>query len=329
MSGFRIPPEPSVEPADWRIGLIGYGEVGQIFAAALKQCGVKQVTAFDRLLTSDAQEPAMRAHAHANSIVLAATLAEAVAQSDLVISAVTASEAFNVAREVAATLRAGTWMMDVNSASVETKVACSQMVDAAGGFYVEAAVMTSIPPYGIRVPMLLGGPYAWVIEQPLTAMGFCIDTTFEKPGVASAIKMCRSIMIKGMEALVLESFTSARAYGVEQHVLDSLAETFPAIDWEKQGDYFFSRVIQHGKRRAEEMREVAKTVSHVELQPWMATATAERQAWAAQLAAQDVFEERRTLKPWRERADAILKHVDGAGGLPMPFPRRAREGGDP
>jgi 3-hydroxyisobutyrate dehydrogenase-like beta-hydroxyacid dehydrogenase len=316
MSGFRIPPEPSAEPADWRIGLIGYGEVGQTFAAALKQNGVKQVTAYDRLLTSDSPDPSMRTHAEANGITLAASLAEAIAQSDLVISAVTASEAFNVAREVAATLRAGTWMMDVNSASVETKVACSQMVDAAGGFYVEAAVMTSVPPYGIRVPMLLGGPYAWVIEQPLAEMGFSIGNTFEKPGVASAIKMCRSIMIKGMEALVMESFTSARAYGVEQHVLDSLTETFPTIDWEKQGDYFFSRVIQHGKRRAEEMREVAKTVSHVELEPWMATATAERQAWTAQLAAQGLFDERRTLKPWRERADAILKHVGGSGDLP-------------
>lgn len=306
MSNTRIHPELPTDPGAWNVGLIGYGEVGKILAAALKAGGVAKVVAYDRLLARQPHDAAMQAHAKSHAVILAASLAEAVAQSDLVISAVTASETFSVARGVAAAVRQGTWLMDVNSASVETKVGCSQLVDAAGGFYVEAAVMTSVPPYGIGVPMLLGGPHAAAIAPALTAMGFSIGAAFEKPGVASAIKMCRSIMIKGMEALVIESFTTARAYGVEQFVLDSLTETFPSLDWERQGDYFFSRVIQHGKRRAEEMREVAKTVAHVELDPWMATGTAERQAWVAALAEQDLFEEPGAVRPWRQRADTAL-----------------------
>ena len=95
--------------------------------------------------------------------------------------------------------------------------------------------------------------------------------------------MCRSIMIKGLEAMVIESFTTARAYGVEDAVLASLAETFPGIDWEKQGAYFFQRVIEHGRRRSEEVREVAETVREIGLTPWSATGTAERQAWVADL----------------------------------------------
>src|SRR5690606_22744999 len=108
-------------------------------------------------------------------------------------------------------------------------------------------------------------------------------------GVASATKMCRSVMIKGLEAMVIESFTAARAWGVEEQVLASLAETFPGIDWEKQGSYFFERVILHGRRRAEEMHESANTVREIGLEPWSASGTANRQAWVAELAARGVF----------------------------------------
>src|SRR5437879_4556012 len=101
--------------------------------------------------------------------------------------------------------------------------------------------------------------------------------------------MCRSVMIKGLEAMVIESFTTARAYGVEDAVLASLAETFPGIDWEKQGAYFFQRVIEHGRRRSEEVREVAETVREIGLTPWSAEGTAERQAWVADLADEGLF----------------------------------------
>jgi hypothetical protein len=107
--------------------------------------------------------------------------------------------------------------------------------------------------------------------------------------------------------MVIESFTAARAYGVEREVLASLGETFPGIDWEKQGTYFFQRVVQHGRRRAEEMREVAQTVREAGLEPWSASGTAERQAWVADLADAGALGERSALRAdWREYADAIL-----------------------
>jgi 3-hydroxyisobutyrate dehydrogenase-like beta-hydroxyacid dehydrogenase len=123
--------------------------------------------------------------------------------------------------------------------------------------------------------------------------------------------MCRSVMIKGLEAMVIESFTAARAYGVEDAVLASLKETFPGIDWEKQGAYFFQRVIEHGRRRAEEMREVAETVREMGLTPWSAGGTAERQAWVADRADEGVFGKRGTKEfarsgDWRVEADRIL-----------------------
>jgi 3-hydroxyisobutyrate dehydrogenase-like beta-hydroxyacid dehydrogenase len=133
----------------------------------------------------------------------------------------------------------------------------------------------------------------------------------EQLGVASATKMCRSIMIKGLEAMVIESFTTARHYGVEDAVIASLQETFPGIDWEKQGAYFFQRVIEHGRRRSEEVREVAQTVREAGLEPWSAAGTAERQAYVANLADAGVFGARGApgfarSADWRVEADRLL-----------------------
>jgi 3-hydroxyisobutyrate dehydrogenase-like beta-hydroxyacid dehydrogenase len=128
----------------------------------------------------------------------------------------------------------------------------------------------------------------------------------DRIGVASAIKMCRSVMIKGLEALVIESYATARAYGVEEHVLPTLAETFPSIDWQRQGAYFFSRVVQHGQRRAEEMREAANTVREAGFAPLMAAATADKQQWVADQAAARVFEGIAKDAPWQAYADRLL-----------------------
>ena len=171
--------------------------------------------------------------------------------------------------------------------------------------------MTSVPPYGIRVPMLLGGTTAAELVPVLKGWGMDAKVVSDRLGVASAIKMCRSVMIKGFEAMVIESFTAARAYGVEDAVVASLYETFPGIDWEKQGAYFFQRVIEHGRRRSEEVREVAATVREAGLTPWSAQGTAERQAWVADLADAGVFGVRGSTDfarsaDWRVEADRML-----------------------
>ncbi len=187
----------------------------------------------------------------------------------------------------------------------------AEFVDGVGARYVEGAVMTSVPPYRIKVPLLLGGPDAAALAPLIEAIGFAPRVASERLGVASATKMCRSVMIKGLEAMVIESFTAARHYGVEDAVLASLKETFPGIDWEKQASYFFQRVIEHGRRRSEEVREVAETVREAGLTPWSAAGTAERQAWIADLADAGLFGQRGTpgfarSADWRTEADRIL-----------------------
>ncbi len=296
----------SANVLQWTIGLVGYGEVGRILAEDLRARGVAHVLAHDSKLGGPEEAPLV-AHAAQHGVRLAASHAALAAQSDLVISAVTASQAVPVAEACATDLRSGAWFLDLNSASPGAKIKAAGIVAAAGGRFVEGAVMTSIPSYRIRVPLLLGGPAAASLVRALNDLGFAGKAGSPKLGVVSATKMCRSVMIKGLEAMVVESFTAARAYGVEREVLASLAETFPGLDWEKQGAYFFQRVIQHGRRRAEEMREVAQTVREAGLEPWSASGTAERQAWAADLAEQGLLGDRNAPRAdWRPDADRIL-----------------------
>ena len=297
------------DPKRWRIGLVGYGEVGRILAEDLRKQDVK-VSAYDIKLRGD-QADALRKHAAEFGVALAASHSELAGQVDFIVSAVTASQAVPVAEACAPSIRQGTWFLDFNSASPGAKQRAAALIDGGGGRYVEGAVMTSIPPYRIKVPLLLGGSGARELAPLLVMLGFDAKVASEELGVASAVKMCRSVMIKGLEAMVIESFTTARAYGVEDAVLASLAETFPSIDWEKHGAYFFQRVIEHGRRRSEEVREVAETVREIGLTPWSAQGTAERQGWVADLADEGVFGLRGSREfarnaDWRTEADRIL-----------------------
>jgi 3-hydroxyisobutyrate dehydrogenase-like beta-hydroxyacid dehydrogenase len=293
-----------------KVALIGYGEVGRILAEDLREQGVV-VSAYDLKLDRGAGQ-ALREHAAAQRVRLAATPAEAVRGAGLVVSAVTASQAVAVAQACATALDAGTYFLDLNSASPGAKVRAAGLVDAAGGRYVEGAVMTSVPPYRSRVPLLLGGAHAGALAPVLAALGFAgCRVGSERLGVVSATKMCRSVMVKGLEAMVIESYTAARHYGVEDAVIASLHETFPGIDWERQAAYFFQRVIEHGRRRSEELHEVARTVREAGLQPWIAAGTAERQAWVADLAEAGVFGTPGApgfarSADWRVEADRIL-----------------------
>ncbi|MDM0011115.1 DUF1932 domain-containing protein [Variovorax sp. J22P168] len=289
------------------IGLVGYGEVGKTFAAGLRdKPGVRGVAAWDLKFADPVRQAAECAHAAEAGIEACSDMRALCQASDFVISAVTASNTLAVAREAAPHLRPGTVFLDLNSASPGTKQQCAALVDAAGAHYVEAGVMTSVPPYGIRVPMLLGGARAAALAEALVAWGLDTRAVSDRLGVASAIKMSRSVMIKGLEALVIESYATARAYGVEAHVLPTLQETFPSIDWSRQGAYFFSRVVQHGQRRAEEMREAANTVREAGFAPVMTAAIAEKQQWVADLARQGLFDGLDKDSDWQAYADRLL-----------------------
>ena len=292
--------------APWHVGLIGCGEVGGIFGRALAaHADVVEVCAWDVRFAHDA---AFREQVPA-PIVAAASCAALCERATLVISAVTAANTLAVAVEAAASIRPGAFLLDLISASPGAKQQAARAIEAAGAHYVEAGVMTSVPPYGIRVPMLLGGAYAAALGPALVALGMDAKPVSERIGIASAIKMSRSILIKGLEAIVIESFTNARRYGVEDHMLPTLDETFPGIDWQRLGGYLFSRVAKHGKRRAEEMYEAARTVEETGIAPIASRAIADKQQWVAQLAQAGAFDGISECDGWKAYADRVIQHT--------------------
>ena len=285
--------------------MVGYGEVGRIFSAGLK-AHLGSVSTWDIKFAQADARVACLAHARDAGVFASESMQALCARADLVISAVTASNTLAVAEAAAAHIQRGAVFLDLNSASPATKQAAAARIEAAGARYVEAGVMTSVPPYGIRVPMLMGGPHAQALAGVLQGWGMDATAVSDKLGVASAIKMCRSVMIKGLEALVIESYATARAYGVEDHMIATLQETFPSIDWQQQGAYFFSRVVQHGQRRAEEMREAANTVHEAGFAPLMTASIADKQQWVADQARAGRFAGMEPNSPWQVYADRLL-----------------------
>lgn len=280
-----------------------------IFAEDLRSAS-HEVRAHDLKLSGKFYEP-LREHARRHGVKLSGCAADAVRGSSLVLSAVTADQAVAVAAASAPHLDGGAFFLDLNSASPGAKVHAAALIERAGGRYVEGAMMTSVPPYRLRVPMLIGGPHAASLQPQLLKLGFAATVLSSHAGLASATKMCRSVVIKGLEATVIECLTAARHFGVEDAVIASFRETFPGIDWERQATSFFQRVIKHGRRRSEEARQVAVTVQEAGLQPWSALATATRQEWMADLADLEVFGQRESAEfassaDWRVEADRIL-----------------------
>jgi 3-hydroxyisobutyrate dehydrogenase-like beta-hydroxyacid dehydrogenase len=170
-----------------------------------------------------------------------------------------------------------------------------------GAAYVDVAVMAPAAPYLHKVPCLIGGPGAAALAPRAAALGMKMEFISDKVGQASAIKMFRSVVVKGLEALLVESMTACAEYGVEARVLASLQETWPGIDWEKLAGYMIERVVSHGKRRAAEMREVSATLESIGVEPVMAAATAVRQQWIADIGVKGRLQGRKT----EDRAELV------------------------
>jgi 3-hydroxyisobutyrate dehydrogenase-like beta-hydroxyacid dehydrogenase len=292
-------------PPIQRIAIIGFGEVGGIFGRDFSQAGLN-VAVTDILLRDPASRDKMLQKARNASVCAHDAYPEAICDADLVISAVTSSSSVSAATEAARFLQRGQLYLDINSVSPGKKREIAGIVGGTNATFVEAAVMAPVSPQRLRVPMLLGGPEAPEAAERLRAIGMKAKAVNDRVGVASAIKMCRSVLIKGLEALTVECLFAARRYGAEEEVLASLESSYPSMGWSNQlPNYLVSRVAQHGRRRAAEMREVAEALKDVELDPRMALATAALQDWLvdemveARLACED-----RSFS-WTELADRI------------------------
>jgi len=269
---------PNVSPA---ITFVGFGEAGQAIAAGLREAGVERMAAWDILFPH--REGEKLRHAGARSGVrCASSAADAVGEADIVVSAVTAASSLEAALSVRAHLAGRPFFLDINSVSPGRKQQTAKLLGDAAR-YIDVAVLAPIHPARHQTPMLLAGAAAAAVAPTLATLGMRADIAGAEIGAAAAIKMVRSVMIKGIEALTLECFLAAARAGVVDEVAGSMKNNYPGLDWGTIVPYNLERMASHGERRAAEMEEVADTLRELGVEPLMTTATVKRQREMGQI----------------------------------------------
>jgi 3-hydroxyisobutyrate dehydrogenase-like beta-hydroxyacid dehydrogenase len=289
-----------------RIGFVGFGEAAYHITKGLRQSGISSVTAFDINVTGKIQQ-----HAKETETRLVGSNRELAESCDIMMSAVTANQAASAAEQNAPYLTANHIYADLNSVSPGLKQSIARIIEASGARFAEIAMMAPVPPYGQKVPMLAGGAGAPEFVAKLAPFGISAEIVSREVGTAAATKMFRSIMVKGMEALITECVLGATRYNADERVFASLAETFPGIDWKQLANYMVGRVVVHGERRAREMEEVAATLRDIDIEPIMAEAIVRRMDWSAELGLKQMFHGE-APKNYREVVDAATKKPVGA-----------------
>jgi 3-hydroxyisobutyrate dehydrogenase-like beta-hydroxyacid dehydrogenase len=288
-----------------RVSFIGFGEAGQAIASGLRGVGIESITAWD-ILFPDADGAKLKAAADAIGVRVTSSAAEAARHPDLIISAVTAASSVDAARSVAPHLSGRPYYIDINSVSPGRKQETAKLLGDEAR-YVDVAVIAAIHPALHRTPLLISGPYAEEISPVLSELEMQFAIVGPEIGSAAAIKMIRSVMIKGIEALTLECFLAANRAGVLQEVTASLKNNYPTLDWTKIADYNLERMASHGERRAAEMEESATTLRELGLEPLMVESTVKRQREMGAIGRQEKV--RQTLK---SGPDAILAAISAA-----------------
>ncbi len=263
-----------------RIGFVGFGEAAYHIAKGLDL----SITAFD--INVDEK---MRKRACEAKTCLVASNRELAESCDIMLSAVTANQALNAAEQNAPYLTAAHIYADLNSVSPGLKQSIARVIESSGARFAEIAMMAPVPPYGHKVPMLAGGAGAEDFVAKLAPLGISAEIVSREVGTAAATKMFRSIIVKGMEALITECVLGATRYNADERVFASLAETFPGINWKELADYMVGRVVVHGERRAREMEEVAATLREIDIEPIMAEAIVRRMDWSVEAGLKNHF----------------------------------------
>lgn len=266
-------PDSIAPPSAPRVALVGFGEAGETFARSPDWRGVTR--AWDIL-------PERRAAMAQWNVATGEDAASALGDRAFLLSLVTADAALDAARDYAPLLPEGALWCDMNSVAPGTKRAAAAAIEAAGGRYVDVAVMAPVE-QGMAVPLLVSGPHARAAQPLLEALGFTnLRVVGDEVGRASAIKMIRSVMVKGLEALSWECAAAAEAAGVLDEVVASLDASEKPLKWAERIAYNRERMERHGARRAAEMEESARTLLGLGVEPVMTRGTVELQRTAAQ-----------------------------------------------
>jgi 3-hydroxyisobutyrate dehydrogenase-like beta-hydroxyacid dehydrogenase len=244
-----------------RIAFIGFGEAARAFVASLRPLGPLRVAAYD-IKVHGPEAGALRAAAGALGVALTESAAAAIAGAGIVVSAVTAAAAAEALGPAYDRPVHPHTLIDLNSVSAGVKRANAARVRAAGARYLDMAVMAPVHPAGHRTPVLVAGDLDPVLDW-LRSRDFRVEALGPEVGAAASVKMVRSLFVKGLEAITVQTLAAAEAAGCGERVLASLAGSYPGLDLPRTAPYQAERVATHGRRRAEELREVAVSMAEL------------------------------------------------------------------
>lgn len=295
----------------FRLGLVGYGEVGSTLGSGLRGAGLETVSCYDKYAFDGSYAALIQSRAKEAGVTLVRSNRELAEAADLIVSVTPGSASLESADAFAACLGAGHVFTDFASATPRIKIGVAERLAATGAVVGDGSI-EGTPKNGHAMPILVSGPSGERVRDLLVPWGMRIEFVGESLGTASGIKILRSVLMKGIEALLDEMLIAARHYGIDEAVIASAAKTLARPWMETVASLVPSGAI-HAKRRAEELEMSAEAVADAGVEPIMARAVAARLRWKEGLGLKQRFN---GIEPadYREAIQAIIEKTGSGPG---------------
>ena len=271
------------------IGFIGFGGAASGLTKGLQEAGLQQVSFFDSLCQVPEKSGMIFKHAAETGAVFKTSLEKLVGEAEIIISCVTGSVALPVAEQAALFMQPHHLYVDVNTASPKTMEAAAAAVEASGASFADVAMLGAVPAFLHRVPCLASGNGAERFKAVMEPYGMDITCVGTAAGQASAIKMFRSVFMKGILALLMEMLSGTHRYQVDELVLDSIAKTMEKNSFLETARLQMAKGVINAERMSQEMEAVIETYAEMELPSVMASATCEKLRWCSAMNLKDYF----------------------------------------
>lgn len=265
------------------VGFIGFGEAASELARGLLTEGITDITAYDVMMNHDVWGAKIKGKAQEIGIELVPDAKEVLKRSEIVFVAVPANNALEVAEIVKNDLNQNTIYVDVSASTPKTKMEISTQITAVGCLFVDVAMLGPLPVYKHKVPIILSGSGANLFTEKMQKYGMNLDNIGSEPGMASAVKLIRSIFMKGVSALYIELLEAAYKYKVEDKVLQSVSKTMDAFNFEQTMNRLVTGTAIHAERRAVELNGSIEMLSEVELDSKMSSSAKDKLEYFAKL----------------------------------------------
>lgn len=273
-----------------KIGFIGFGEAAfNIARGLIKEEGISEIVAYDKFLNKEPYSKLIKSRASEANVTVKKNMKELMDSVDIIFCAVSANMVVPIAKEASPHLRSGQIYADINAASPGAKRQASEIISKSGALFVDVAVMASVPVYGHKVPLIVSGQGAKQFSDILKKYHMNIKYYGEEVGKASALKMFRSIFMKGIAMLLLETIVGSHKYGVEDDVWNSIFETLTNSSAKRMNGWI-TRTVIHSERREHEMEEVLSMLQELKTDNTMSMATRKKMKWCTNLRLREYFQ---------------------------------------